>query len=86
MKSHQLFLTPYETEWLDTRYLQVYFDEVTQSYAIVSIVKDAPSDEDDDLAKQLVKPQLVLYTFRPEFTHALKSLNDNMYQSRIKIQ
>jgi len=59
---------------------------VTQCYSIVSIVKESPSDEDDDLAKRLVKPQLVLYTFRHEFTHALKCLNDNLYEGRIKIE
>ena len=44
--SHQLFLTPYETNQVDLRFLQVLFDEESQKYTIVTIHKSDTKEEE----------------------------------------
>lgn len=81
MTSHQLFLSGCETHLPDLRFLQVLFDEETQKYSVVTIHKERSSEEEEEsvgFASEIQKTDLILWTFRYEFTLGMKTLQDNV--------
>ena len=85
MTSHQVFLTPCQTEFSDLRFLQVLFDEESQRYSVIALHKDGGTDGPVPHAEIFSPPQLCLFSFLAEFTQGVRAMFENTNHGRIAL-
>lgn len=65
------------------------YDEETRQYSIVTIHKEVPIEEEEEgvaFATEIQKTELILYTFKHEFTLGVKCMQDNVIQGRVVLE